>query len=187
MKKIILIVALAVLIVGGGVYYFARPHAADTSAWKTYHSAEFGFSIKYPPQYKAQEDPVATSTTWGMRTLVTIYDPTDTSTYEFHVGLGGGVVLQKQPIVADGEIYHTIAEYQESGTAAQMVQGVADPDGTLVTVNGVQALMYNFPAGDATDGSVDEYIFIKNDLIYYVSFSGADPNEKEMLQSISWQ
>ena len=187
MKKIIPIVVIALLVIGSAVYYFTRPRAADSSAWKTYHSAEFGFSIKYPPQYKAQEDPVATSTTWGMRTLVTIYDPNDTSTYEFHVGLGGGVVLQKQPIVADGEIYHTIAEYQESGTAAQMVQGVADPDGTLVTVNGVQALMYTFPAGDATDGSVDEYIFINNDLFYYVSFNTADPYKKQMLESITWQ
>ncbi len=95
--------------------------------------------------------------------------------------------LQKQPITASGKIYHTIAEYQSSGTAAQMIQGASNPNGQLVGIeSGEQALFYPLPANpDTGTDPIDSFTFIKNDLIYSVSFDANDPNERAMLESIA--
>ncbi len=192
MKNTILVSIVAILIVAGGLYFTLHSSQSDgelrtdVSKWKTYKDSEFGFSIKYPPQYAIETNVVASGTVWGSRSLLTIYDTANTSTYEFHVG-PGSLTLQKQPVTANGKIYHTIQEYKESGVADSMIQGIPKPIGELIMVNGVQALKYHFPAGDATDTSSDSYIFIKNDLIYQFGFNSDDPYKEKMLNSITWQ
>lgn len=197
MKKI-LSIALTTIIIGGGIYYFthsknltSRPETQtiDTSTWKTYENAEFGFSIKYPPSYVVQEDSVATGVPWTSRGLVTI-SRSDTPPQSVRPTSGivsAQVTLQRQPVIANGKIYHTVAEYQKSGTAAQLMPEAPSPNGELVTVNSVQALAYHLPPGDIVAISSDSYFFIKNDIVYEISFSGDDPNGKAMLQSITWQ
>src|SRR3569623_1096965 len=79
------------------------PQANDTSVWKTYTDQMTGFTIKYPPQYEASGK-FNNTPEWGSSNFVSISDPTDTSNYEFHVGVMSSV-LQKQPITASGKIY----------------------------------------------------------------------------------
>lgn len=197
MKKILLIAIVVLIIITGGIYFATHKRSenmqpaiqnqTDISAWKTYQNTEFGFSIKYPPQYVVKEDVVATGTPWGSRGLLTI-----SRTDELPQGLTWKlstvqVTLQRQPVLANREIYHTVSEYQRSGAAAQMVQGALNPDGELVTVSGAQALMYRFPPGDIMETpSTEVYFFIRNDLIYKVGLIVGDPGGKAMLQSIAW-
>lgn len=188
-KAIILLVILLALL---GLYYvFTRPVTPEasttaTTTWKTYSDPDTGFTINYPSMYVVDTPAAPTGIQWGSRTLITISDPASTSTARYKA-VPAEVLLIRQPVTASGTIYHTIADYQKSGTAAKMVQGVANPNGELVTVNGTQALMYHFPAGDATDISGDSYFFIKNDLIYEVGFNSVEPFKQEMLGSISWK
>ncbi len=178
------------------ITFYTQPEFfADNSDWKTYTDPSTGFSMKYPPQYSidahvpqpltADDGPPMYG--WGTRTLLQIYNPASTSTGEFTIG-PVQVTLQKQPITASGKIYHTIAEYQSSGTAAQMIQGASNPNGQLVGIeSGEQALFYPLPANpDTGTDPIDSFTFIKNDLIYSVSFDANDPNERAMLESIAW-
>lgn len=195
MKKALPITVVAILIVGG--LYFATYKSSDNApqttqqgtqtqatTWKTYTDADTGFTFKYPSQYTVEASPAPTSD-WGSRSLLIVDDnPGSTSSKPRSVPMTVG--LQKQPVAANGKIYHTIAEYQQSGTAAQMVQGVSNPNGELTTVNGMQALLYHIPPADSTGIGGDSYFFIKDDLIYEVGINPNDPLAIEMLKSISW-
>lgn len=192
MKNYFTAKVIVIIVLGGLCFILFKHENLNTTShfsqkeWKIYNDTATGFSIKYPPQYKVHAENVTTDTPWGSRTLLTIYDPSSTSENEFHVE-PVRVIIRKQPIVASGYVYHTIAEYQQSGIAAQMVQGVPNPDGKLVIVNGMQALMYYFPPGDASDASIDSYFLIKDEFIYEVLFNAGDPNKKAILQSIAWR
>lgn len=198
MKKILLIAIVVLIIIASGLYFAthkrsenmqpATQNQTDILAWKTYQNTEFGFSIKYPSPYVVKEDVVATGTPWGSRSLLSIYDISNTSytaASEFDP-IAIHITLQRQPVLANGEIYHTVAEYQRSGAAAQMVQGAPNPNGELVMVNGVEALKYYFPPVDVVGVSTEAYFFIKNNLIYEVSLIADNPDGKAMLQSIAW-
>ncbi len=182
------LIVLAIIAAFAAVALLRAPAtpSTDQAAWKTYTDPDTGFSISYPSQYAVQGSTVASGTPWGSRTLLSIYDPSNTSRGEFDIG-PASVVLVKQPVGANDAIYHTIADYQSSGAAAVGVQGVADPSGRLISVNGMQALYYRFPAGDATDAPVDEYVFIHDDLIYRVALNADDQSEQGMLTSIKWR
>ena len=177
--------------------YYAQPEFyAGTNGWKTYTDPSTGFTMQYPPQYSIDAHAPQPLTAddgpplygWGSRTLLQIYNPTSTSTGEFAIG-PVQVTLQKQPVTASGKIYDTIVAYQSSGTAAQMVQGAPNPNGDLMTIqSGEQGLFYSSPADiDTGADPSDSFTFIKNDLIYEVSFDANDPNEQAMLESIAWQ
>jgi PsbP-like protein len=190
---------VGVFLVVGGLWYFLNKQdhnnqisqspntqTTDSASWKTFTDAETGFSFRYPPQYAATAEPAPTNTKWSERRIVTIADPKDKSTYEFHI-FPGSVMLEKQPLsMADGTIYHTVVEYQQSGIAAKTLQTVPDTKGELVTVNGMQALKYYLPAGDATDAAVNDYLFIKDDLVYEIGFNANNPYKDQMLRSITW-
>jgi hypothetical protein len=183
------LIAVALVVAWAATATLSRPPAApstDQAAWQTYTDPGTGFSISYPPQYAVYVSTVASGTPWGSRTLLSIYNPSNTSRGEFDIG-PASVVLVKQPVGADGAIYHAIADYQSSGAAAVGMQGVPDPNGELTSVNGMQALIYHFPEGDATDAPVDEYVFMHDDLIYRVALNANDPSEQGMLASITWR
>lgn len=199
MKKITIIAIVVALVAAGGVYFVLHKNSdnvpttqtkTDISTWKIYQNKEFGFSIKYPPQYVVKEDIVATGTPWGSRGLLTISRFEDKSPQtmapKFHV-VSVQVTLQRQPVVASGQVFHTIVEFQKSGYPDLVVQGVPDPVGKLVIVNGVQALAYHTLPGDVVEVPGDIYFFIKDNLVYEFSFDASDPNEKTMLESIIWQ
>jgi hypothetical protein len=153
--------------------------------WEIYIDADTGFTFKYPSQYIVEAQPAPTGE-WGSRTLLTLDDKPKIKPTSVPRGIPMTVGVQKQSVVASGKIYHTIAEYQQSGRAAMMVQGVSNPNGELVTVNGSQALLYHYPRSDMTGLTTDGYFFIKDDLIYDVGMNPDDQYKNEILQSISW-
>lgn len=177
---------IAVVVVVAALVFVRSSGPMPDVIWKVYTDSETGFSISYPPQYAIDVSGVASGTPWGSRSFLSIYDPSDTSRDEFHIG-PAGVLLIKQPTEADGVIYHTIADYKRSGAADRSIQGASSFKGLLVTVNGMQALAYHFPEGGATDAPIDEYFFIKDDLIYHVAFNALDPNTPRMLDSVAWR
>src|ERR1700754_2224634 len=127
---VLVLVAAALLLLGQ-----KNIEPADTATWNNFTDPDTGFSISYPLVYAVDVSEVATGTTWGSRSMLSIYDPSDKSMYEFHVG-PASVILQRQPTEADGAIYHTIAEYAQSGAADRSIQGLSPPKGQLVSVNG---------------------------------------------------
>ncbi|HWA92088.1 MAG TPA: hypothetical protein VG889_18760 [Rhizomicrobium sp.] len=185
----LLALAVFLLIAAVVAITLSRQSAApsDTgSAWKSYTDADTGFTISYPSQYAVDAHEVASGTPWGSHTLLNIYDPSATPSGEFGIG-PASVVLVKQPTEADGKIYHEVADYDQSGAADRSIQGISPPKGKRLTVGGKEALFYHFPPGDASDASVDEYVFIHDDLIYRVSLDAADPGAQRMLASIAWR
>lgn len=194
MKKTLPIAVVVVLVLVGGVYYFTSKPATQTnnppntqtdiSTWKTYTDSDTGFTIKYPSQYAVKASPAPTSE-WGTRILLTLDDKPNAEQTSVPRGVPMTVGLQKQPVAANGKIYHTIADYQKSGVADQMIQGATNK-GELVTINGSQALLFHLPPSDMTGIAADDYFFIKNDLIYEVGINPNDPYKNEILQSISW-
>lgn len=199
MKKILPIVILIAIVIVGGIYYFtnksvvepipqiqqnAQPQASTTT-FKTYTDQDTGFTFKYPSQYAVKASPTPTSE-WGSRLLLTLDDKPNVEPTSAPRGVPMTVGLQKQPVATNGKIYHTIAEYQQSGVATKMVQGATNPKGDLVTISGAQALLFHFPESDSTGITSDSYFFIKNDLIYSVGINANDPFSDAILQSISW-
>ncbi|MDB5190107.1 MAG: hypothetical protein JWN49_433 [Parcubacteria group bacterium] len=191
---------LIVIVIVGGIYYFTSKPGAEsvsqtkqnaqtqetTTTFKTYTDQETGFTFTYPSQYgvKAQSAPTSE---WGSRLLLTLDDKPNIEPTSHPRGVPMTVGLQKQPVTANGKIYHTIAEYQQSGIAAQMVQGASTPNGELVTINGTQALLYHFPPSDMTGIAADDYFFINNDLIYEVGINPKDPYADKIIKSVSWK
>jgi len=176
-------------------YYAQASFFADTSGWKTYTDPSTSFTMKYPPQYSidahvpqpltADDGPPLYG--WGSRTLLQIYDPASTSTGEFAIG-PVQVTLQKKPLIANERALDSIVTYQQSGIPMEGL-GAPNPKGDLMTVaSGEQGLFYSLPADiDTGADPVDSFTFIKNNLIYYVSFDANDPNEQGMLESVAWQ
>ena len=124
-------------------------------------------------------------TQWGSRTLLVISNTKPQSSRPHAVPVQ--VRLQKQPVGADRTIYHTILDYKNSGAAAKMVQGATNPQGDLVIINDMEALLYHFSPSELTGLAGDSYFFIRNDLIYEIGFDPNDPYKDLMLQSISWK
>ncbi|MDB5194503.1 MAG: hypothetical protein JWN50_517 [Parcubacteria group bacterium] len=56
MKKSLFVLAIALLILAGGAYYFVQKQATDPTGWKTYDNKEFGFSFQYPPNFTLEEN-----------------------------------------------------------------------------------------------------------------------------------
>lgn len=200
MKKIFPIAVVTVLVAVSGTYFVLNKNSAtslgevqessDISTWKTYQNKEYGFSINLPRQYVVKEEVIATSTEWGSRGLVVVSrfeDKTPPAVRPTYGIVSVQVNLQRQPVVASGQIFHNVADFYKSGYPDLVTQGIPDPVGRLVVVNGTQLLTYHTFPGDTGDYSGDIYFFIKDDLIYEFSFDAADPNEKMMLESITWQ
>ena len=199
MKKVLSIVVLIVLVIVGGIYYFSNTHSpesvpqtqqnlqtqASSTNFKMFTDLETGFTISYPSLYTLRASPAPTNA-WASRSLLTISNNSTSASNAPSSALTVG--LQKQPVEANGKIYHTIADYQQSGVAAHMAQGATNPKGELVTVNGTQALLFHFPSSESTGfGPADSYSFIKDDLVYEVGVNPSDSNQERMLQSISWK
>lgn len=156
---------------------------SDYADWKTYTDPMTGFSVSYPPQYEARGG--FTVIDGLMSSDLVIADPSDTSTYEFHA-VPMHVLLQTQPIGEGDEVYHTIAQYQQSSVAAEMAQGATNPKGDQILINGEQALMYYFPKGDAEEAATYAYFFIKNDELFQIFFNADGPYMDPMLHSIAF-
>lgn len=199
MNKKLIITVVAVLLLGAaGFYFFCNKQATTESqvlstttpqvpgTWKTYQNQKLGFSIKYPPQYSIEVSPLPaplpTGEDWASADFISIFDPKDTSTREFHI-IPVHIFLQKQPVNDQGKTYHTAGEYIQSGEFTE--NGASNPKGELVTVNGEEAVHYKFPM-DAEDAPTDGYYFIKDDLIYQVFLKANDPYQEQILQSITF-
>ncbi|OYV63745.1 MAG: hypothetical protein B7X03_00695 [Parcubacteria group bacterium 21-58-10] len=97
------------------------------------------------------------------------------------------VDIQRQPVsFANGKIFHSVTEFQQSGVPAKLMQGFTNPNGDLVTVNGTPALLFHAPRSDYTGALTDSYYFIKDDLIYEVAVNIDDSYAQKMIESISW-
>jgi hypothetical protein len=159
---------------------------AGTAGWKTYVDARTGFSINYPATYALDTSSEPPDLTWGSRALLTIHRPDDLAHSEFHMP-AVSVVLQRQPVAADGIIYHNVAEFTRSGAAAQIVNGASNAEGDLLAVNSRQAVLFDLPPGDANDTHQHEYFFIDNDLIYEIGVDADDPYANEMISTMGWK
>lgn len=192
---ILIVVITVVLLVIGGICILLN-NKVDTEdwivpttttqtqeSWKEYRNQELEFSIKYPPQYAIEASPLPTSDEWASTDFISIFDPKDTSKYEFHV-IPAHIVLQRQPVTDQGKVYRTISDYVRSGEF--MESGALNPEGEIERINGEEVVHYKFPQGDAEDAPIDTYYFIKNDLIYQVFLNANDPYREQILQNISF-
>lgn len=150
---------------------------ASTARWKIYLSKKFDFTISYPPQYALEIGPAETTADWVSADLLSIYNPTDTSTYEFRA-IPVNVVISKQPLVSARIIYHSVDDY---------VRGEMENTSSkyeIVPLREVKAVHISYDHGDAEDASLEEYVFIKNDVIYQVYLKKNDPYRVKIVQSI---
>ena len=160
--------------------------SSDVNPLNVFTDPVTGFTIKYPPLYFLKAQSVPTSE-WNYRTLLTIDDNPDAPQTMSPHALPLEVDIQRQPVsFAKGKIFHSITELQQSGVLAKLMQGVTNPNGDLVTVNGTPALLFHAPRSDYTGDLTDSYYFIKNDLIYEVAVNVDDSYAQKMVESISW-
>ncbi|MCK9351281.1 MAG: hypothetical protein WCT49_00015 [Candidatus Paceibacterota bacterium] len=153
----------------------------STDNWKIYQYENLGFTIKYPPQYSIRENSNISEPTWGSISFLSIYDPKDTSTYEFHV-VPVHIALEKQSLIDGGKIYHTIDELILSGARR------LDPKAEFVLVNGLKSIHTRFDNKDGKEGAedapIEEYIFIKNDILYYFFLNANNQYNDAIIQSV---
>jgi hypothetical protein len=195
MKKNIILIAIVVLAVLACGFAVWKLHNAkvpsnqqlnDAYPLNVFTDPATGFTIKYPVQYFLKSQPLPAGE-WNYRTLLTIDDNPDALQNMAPRALPLEVDIQRQPATfANGKVFHTVAEFQQSGVAAKLIQGITNPNGDLVTVNGTQALVFHSPRSDYTGALTDSYYFIKDDLIYEVAVNLDDPYAQKMIESISW-
>lgn len=159
----------------------AQAPTTDTSNWKTYENQEFGFSIKYPPNYSTRENPLELNDpSWDNMGLLDIFGTTKN---EFGGSSVVAVYLQKQPIVSGGVVYHTARDYMQ-----RFYLGARkDPTAELVSINGVEAVRHQLSQGYAEDDRYPTYYFVRDDLIYQVVLNENDPNHDAIIQSVKFQ
>lgn len=198
MKKqhLIVLITVSVLLIGGLYFVLSKKSNSlsqttqkqqDVTTWKTYQNKEYGFSIKYPSHYVTEEDSISTSIQWKSKTLIVI-SSNMANTTKSEIGIPSvRVILKRQPVVASGKIFHNVVDFYKSGYPDLIIQGIPDPKGTVLSMNGKQVLTYRVPAGDVINVPEDVYFFVKNDIIYQFSFDASDQNEKAILESIAWQ
>lgn len=153
----------------------------STDDWEIYQNEKFGFKVKYPPQYSIKTNSRLDEVDWKSATFLSIFDPKDTSGYEFHV-IPVHVVLDKQPLIHGGEVYHTIDDFIQSG-----VQKIDAKKTDFVLINGMKTVHYQFEQDGAPDAPTEEYIFIKNDLLYRVFLNANNPYRDAIIQSVELQ
>ncbi len=196
-KIIITIIVLLGVAAAAGFYFFLNKQVGTEDraslttttqrqgVWKTYQNQELGFSIKYPPEYSIEVNSSFTGSDWMSADFISIFDPKDTSTNEFHV-IPVHIVLQRQPVTYGGQIYRTVRDYIQSDEYTKGEASNSKDRDTLITVNGEEAIHHHSLQGDAEDASVDSYSFIKNDLIYLIFLNAKDPYREQILQSITF-
>ncbi len=73
-----LLIVIAVLVIGGGIYFYSKNKAKDitidTQNWKIYTNTKYGFSFKYPETWFIRETPDKTNVDFSKSEL-TANDP----------------------------------------------------------------------------------------------------------------
>lgn len=118
--KDVIIIVLAILLLGGGYFYFSKKPAYapagssnidqkvadETADWKVYTDIKWGFSFKYPENYRLNSYPLEKTDNFIDATLIQISNP--------EIKEPGQVLLMnviKQPFEVSGKIYNTIEEF----------------------------------------------------------------------------
>ena len=147
--------------------------------WKKYTNSELGFSFEYPSKYTLEEQPLSYAENWNTATLLTVYDPMNSSSYEFNVPVMR-VIVQKQPIFfGQKKIFTKISEYFD-----WKLLTVPDFDGKLTTINNTDSIYIELAQGDAESAHMDVYNFIHKDLIFEAYFNTNDKYYKDIVQTI---
>jgi len=119
-----------------GTTVSTTPQMNDAHPLNVFTDPATGFTIEYPVLYflKAQPAPAGE---WNYRTLLTIDDNPDAPQTMLPRALPLQIDIQRQPVsFANGKVFHSVAEFQQSGVPAKLIQGMTNPNGDLVTVNG---------------------------------------------------
>jgi len=181
MKTFIVIILIALLVLATGMIYLVKRsepqihHQLGYVKWLTYQNNEYGFTIKYPFTYSptALAEPILTNL--GRRRFLDIVDPMDISFYVLHV-IPARVAIIKQPMSYRGQVYRSLEDYTKAGFA----QGSSG----IVSVNGFNALHFHHHASSMQeDAPYEQYMFIRNDLIYQLDLKTDDPFRDEILHS----
>lgn len=184
--KALALILIAVLALAIGIYYFTassvrqidRAHIAITRA--TYRNNQYRFTINYPSIYSivALREPIKTNS--GRYKFVSIVDPKDTSTYEFHV-------VPAAVAIITGYTFNNLEEYIHAGFGQG---GDKRSAGELVSINGIDALhfhyrMVSWPFNWQEDAPFERYVIIRNRLIYQIDLKTDDPFRDEFLRSFN--
>lgn len=178
-----ILVIIAALIVGGGVFYFLmksekiapttqNPSASNSQAtpsttqdiaanWKAYHNEQYGFSFKYPSDYTIQ-DGKPNSITVG-NWFVWIQNPnqqtvTVVNVFKSNLLLEAFAENEKQQMMAGG--------YS------------VDKDGQPATVNGLPALIYSYASSNQKNNGVSDIFYVKKgNVIYRIQLNWGDEKD----------
>lgn len=147
--------------------------------WKKYTSNEFGFSFEYPSIYILEDQLLFETENWSTATLLTVYDPENSSSYEFNVPVMR-VIVQKQPIFFDQKkVFTEISEYFD-----WKLLTVPNFDGRLTIINNTSSIYIELPQGDAENARMDVYHFIHKDLIFEAYFNTNNKYYKDIVRTI---
>lgn len=150
--------------------------------WERYSNSELGFYFNYPSGYILEEQPLPEDVDWNTLTLLTIYDPKNTSTYEFNVPVMR-IIIQRQPLLFGQEkIFTNIQEYSNWRALSD-----TNFNGKLISINTVDSLYIKLPQGDAENARIDAYYFIHKELLFYTSFNTNDKYYKNIVQTIHFK
>lgn len=156
MKRIIPIVAVIVIVLLAGAYFFLHKPAVDPTAWKTYTNKEFGFSFQYPPTFTVEENRNADGGSFS----VGVGDPAT------HAGYLSVMLWLQQHSVDEVSEYFTgpyPKEIPASGnnSARQVVER---------TLAGVKGIEYYGYGGEGT--SYDDVFMYKNKYLWALYLDG---------------
>lgn len=150
--------------------------------WKKYTAIELGFSFEYPSTYTLEDQPLLQNESWSTATLLTVYDPENSSSYEFNVPVMR-VIVQKQPIFfGQKKTFTKISEYFD-----WKLLTVPDFNGKLKTINNTSSIYIELPQGDAENARIDVYHFIHRDLIYDIYFNTSEKYYEDIIQTIHFK
>ena len=145
----------------------------------TYYNPALNLEVTSPSIYSYTVGASRWSKDQSYASTIRLFDPNDTSTYEFHV-LPVSINALKQESTA-GRVYLSTEEYVKN------MKYLNEHSHEFVSINAVTMAYFEYEKSDAEDAPINMYLFVKDELVYEIYINANNPDAKIIVESIRFR